>query len=156
MRIEIGLCFSQEQAAAAYAATAGAERGMVHLSTPVGLLDDQGENGMSLIENIIRMYHAGDAHEEVLVTGIRRLDHLLCAIKLKAGIVSAPLQVLEEWADRGFPLPGDESAYPSGSLEPIRYRELNLTRPWDEYNLEHPLTAREMEKFSAGKLTFII
>jgi transaldolase len=156
MRIEIGLCFSQDQAAAAYAATAGAERGMTHVSSPVGILDDRGENGMSLVENIIRMYHAGDAHEEVLVTGIRHLDHLLYAVKLKAAIVSAPLRILEEWADREFPLPGEDYVYPFQNLQPIRYREHNLTRPWHEYDLEHELTAREMEEFSARKLTFVI
>jgi len=36
-----------------------------------GRLDDIGEDGMSLVSNIINMYKAGDSHTEVLAASIR-------------------------------------------------------------------------------------
>ncbi|MBI2326736.1 fructose-6-phosphate aldolase [Candidatus Curtissbacteria bacterium] len=70
IRVNMTLCFSQEQAAAVFAATKGAKKGDVFVSPFVGRLDDRGENGMSLIENIIKMYKEGDGHIEVLVARV--------------------------------------------------------------------------------------
>jgi Transaldolase/Fructose-6-phosphate aldolase len=47
MRVNITLCFSQEQAAAVYAATKGTKE-PAYVSPFVGRLDDRGENGMDL------------------------------------------------------------------------------------------------------------
>ena len=49
------LCFSQEQAAAVYAATKGSIE-PVYVSPFVGRLDDRGDNGMDLVKNIKQMY----------------------------------------------------------------------------------------------------
>ena len=54
IRVNITLCFSQEQAAGVYAATKGAPS--TYVSPFIGRLDDQGKNGMQLVENIIKMY----------------------------------------------------------------------------------------------------
>src|ERR1700720_975709 len=50
IRVNITLCFSQEQAAAVYAATRGSKQ-PVYVSPFVGRLDDHGEDGMDLIRN---------------------------------------------------------------------------------------------------------
>src|SRR3990172_3044926 len=52
IRVNMTLCFSQDQAAAVYAATEGTKE-PAFVSPFVGRLDDRGENGMSLIENIL-------------------------------------------------------------------------------------------------------
>ena len=75
IRINITLCFSQEQATAVYAATSGAKKGDVFISPFIGRLDDIGENGMDLIKNIIRVYSQGDGHVEVLVASVRNMDY---------------------------------------------------------------------------------
>jgi transaldolase len=49
LRVNMTLCFSQEQAAAVYAATSGAKKGDVFVSPFIGRLDDRGKNGMYLI-----------------------------------------------------------------------------------------------------------
>src|SRR3989339_217562 len=49
MRVNMTLCFSQQQAAAVYVATRGVKKGDVFLSPFIGRLDDQGENGMNMI-----------------------------------------------------------------------------------------------------------
>ena len=65
IRVNTTLCFSQEQAAAVYAATKGS-REPVYVSPFVGRLDDRGENGIDLIKNIKEMYKNGDGHVHVL------------------------------------------------------------------------------------------
>src|SRR3981081_2469097 len=57
MRVNMTLCFSQEQAAAVYAATKGA-REPVYVSPFVGRLDDRGEDGMGVVANIKKMTEA--------------------------------------------------------------------------------------------------
>ncbi len=149
LRVNMTLCFSQEQAAAVYAATLGAKRGGVFVSPFVGRLDDRGENGMDLIANIIRMYRRGEAHVEVLTASVRNIDHLLYALKLGSDIITAPFAILKEWGEKGLPMPGKDYAYPAKNLKGIPYKELSLTRKWYEYDLHHDLTVKGMENFSA-------
>ena len=142
------LCFSQAQAAAVYAATRGARKGQVFVSPFIGRLDDRGENGMDLIANIIRMYAKGDGHVEVLTASVRKVDHLLYAMKLGSDIITSPFDVLEEWGKKGLPLPGPDYSYDPGSLRPIPYEEIDLTKDWREYDIRHDLTDKGMERFS--------
>jgi len=65
IRVNMTLCFSQDQAAAVYAATMGSKE-PVYVSPFIGRLDDQGQNGMEVVRNILRMYRAGDHHVHVL------------------------------------------------------------------------------------------
>lgn len=149
LRVNMTLCFRQEQAAAAYAATRGARRGEVFVSPFIGRLDDRGENGMELVANIIRMFRAGDGHVEVLTASVRSLDQLLCALHLGSDIVTGPYAILEEWGRKGMPLPGADHACAGAGLRPIAYRELDLTRPWRDFAIGHELTEKGMERFSA-------
>ena len=153
MRVNITLCFSQEQAAAVYAATKGTKE-PAYVSPFIGRLDDHGENGMDLIKNIKRMYAAGDGHVNVLAASIRNLDQLLCAFALQAELATVPSKVLQEWAMRDFPLPGEDFAYKGldangKALEEIPYRDLDLNRPWQSFDIAHELTAKGIQKFVA-------
>src|SRR6476620_10774099 len=64
IRVNMTLCFSQEQAAAVYAATRGSKE-PVYVSPFVGRLGDHGEDGMDLIKNIKKMYERSDGHVHV-------------------------------------------------------------------------------------------
>lgn len=149
LRVNMTLCFRQEQAAATYAATRGARRGEVFVSPFIGRLDDRGERGMDLIANIQRMFQGGDGHVEVLTASVRTYDHLLRALQLGSDIVTAPYPILKEWGEKGLPLPGPGYRYAPGDLRPIGYRELDLRRPWREFDIAHELTIQGMERFSA-------
>jgi transaldolase len=149
LRVNMTLCFSQEQAAAIYAATKGAPRGDVFVSPFVGRLDDIKENGMDLIANIIRMYAKGDHHVQVLAASLRNLDHLYAAMALGSDIVTVPFDVLKMWAAARLPLPGGDYRYPTGQMNDIPYRELDLSREWKEFDIAHALTTKGMERFSA-------
>src|SRR5437762_7354064 len=65
IRVNMTLCFSQEQAAAVYGATKGAAE-PVYVSPFVGRLDDRGDNGMDFVKNIVKMFAPGDGHVHVL------------------------------------------------------------------------------------------
>jgi transaldolase len=149
MRVNMTLCFTEEQAAAVYAATRGAVKGQVFVSPFVGRLDDRGENGMDVIANILTLYKRGDGHVQMLTASVRNLDHFLYALRLGSDIVTAPSGILKEWGEKGMPVPASDYQYPEKSLKAIPYRELDLARPWQSYDIRHPLTDQGMERFSA-------
>ena len=145
IRVNITLCFSQQQAAAVYAATKGS-RAPVYVSPFVGRLDDIGQNGVDLVRNIKRMFGHGDHHVLVLAASIRSLQHLLYAFHVDSELVTVPTKILEQWAKAGMPLPDNDFTYtPVGSEIP--YEELNLERPWEQFNIENELTNKGIEKF---------
>jgi transaldolase len=120
----------------------------VYVSPFVGRLDDHGQNGVDLVSNIKRMYAGGDGHVFVLAASIRNLQHLLHSFSAGAELVTVPADVLEDWAAKGFPLPGPGFRYqPVGTLIP--YEELDLEKPWESFNIEHELTRKGIDKFVA-------
>jgi transaldolase len=149
LRVNMTLCFTQEQAAAVYAATQGAKKGQVFISPFIGRLDDRGENGMDVIANIIRMYRQGDGHVEVLTASVRNIDHFLYALKLGSDIITTPFEVLKTWGEKGMPIPGDDYRYDKKLSKAILYKEIDPTKKWDSYNIHHELTDKGMERFSA-------
>jgi transaldolase len=149
LRINMTLVFTLEQAAAVYAATQGAKKGQVFLSPFIGRLDDRGENGMDLIANIIRMYQKGDGHVEVLTASVRTMYHFLYALKLGSDIITAPFEIIKVWGEKGLPVPGDEYHYDTKGLKAIPFRQLDLSQPWESFDISHDLTDKGMERFSA-------
>jgi len=148
MRVNLTLCFTQEQASAVYAATKGAKKGEVFLSPFVGRLDDLGENGMELIKNSIDMYKVGDGHTEVLVASVRIMEHFLYAIQLGSDIITVPFKILKEWGEQGMPIPKDSFLYSTEGLRSIPYQEIDLSKNWKEFDIRHELTGKGIERFS--------
>jgi transaldolase len=147
------LCFSQEQAAAVYAATRGAKH-PVYVSPFVGRLDDVDVSGMDLVRNIKQMYEAGDGHVHVLAASIRHLTHLLGTFVLRTELVTAPGKVWEEWAATSFPLPGADFVHQGTGkagkpLKPIAYQSLDLNRAWESFDIRHDLTTKGIQQFVA-------
>src|SRR5215469_11935137 len=153
LRVNMTLCFSQEQAAAVYAATKGS-KAPVYVSPFVGRLDDRGENGMDLVKNIKQMYEAGDGHVHVLAASIRHLKHLLGSFAAKAELVTAPAKVWEEWAASSFPLPGADVANQGTDkadkpLKAIPYKSIDLNQRWESFDIQHELTTKGIQQFVA-------
>ncbi len=148
MRVNMTLVFNQTQAAAVYAATKGAKKGDVFVSPFVGRLDDRGEDGMDLIKNIIEMYKSGDGHVEVLSASIRSLEHTVKTIELGADIITAPLKAYKVWVEAGKPVASSMNQATSGQLKPIEYEEIDLNKSWQEYNVQHDLTDKGLQKFA--------
>lgn len=148
IRVNMTLVFSQEQAAAVYAATKGAKKGDVFLSPFVGRLDDRGENGMDFISNVLKMYQQGDGHVEVLTASVRSQEHFLKALELGSDIITSPLKILKEWKETGMPVSSEKLKVESQKLKPIEYEEISLDKSWQEYNIKHELTDKGIEKFA--------
>ena len=153
LRVNMTLCFSQDQAAAVYATTRGSYE-PVYVSPFIGRLDDHGEDGMDILRDIKRMYRAGDGHVHVLAASIRSVEHLLAAFSIGVELATVPAKVLVEWATRSFPMPDQAFRYKavdaSGkALREIPYKELSLTLPWRNFDIKHPLTDAGIRKFVA-------
>jgi transaldolase len=155
IRVNMTLVFSQEQAAAVYAATKGiGEPSLssfknVFLSPFAGRLDDIGENGMDLIKDCVEMYKNSDRHVAVLAASIRSLDHLLAAFAYGADIVTAPLKIYKEWVEKGMQIPDDNFVYHSQNLSPIIYTSIDLSKDWKSFDISHALTDKGVQTFSS-------
>jgi transaldolase len=153
IRVNMTLCFSQEQAAAVYAATNGSKE-PVYVSPFLGRLDDRGENGIDLVRNIKKMYEGGDGHVHLLAASIRHLNHLLGSFALDAELATAPAKVWEEWVAASLPVPEIDFVYKGignagNQLRTIPYKSLDLNLPWESFDIRHELTTRGIEQFVA-------
>ena len=121
-------------------------RAPVYVSPFVGRLDDIGQNGVDLVRNIKRMFDLSDHHVLLLAASIRNLQHLLYAFHVGSELATVPAKILEQWAKEGMPLPNKDFAYkPVGSEIP--HQELNLEQSWEQFDIEHELTKKGIQKF---------
>ena len=90
--VNVTLCFSAAQALLA------AKAGATFISPFVGRLDDIGQDGMVLIEEIVTIYnnYPTTLHTEVLVASIRDPIHLIEAAKIGADVATVPPGVLRK------------------------------------------------------------
>lgn len=145
--LNITLVFSQAQAAAVYEATKKAKY-PVFISPFVGRLDDRGECGMDVIENILKMYQEGDGHVEIITASVRSMDHLYYGLKLASHIITIPFKIFEVWAKENFKIPDESYVYPRANLKAIAYdADLTLGKPWESYDLSHELTDKGVTAF---------
>lgn len=148
MRLNITLCFSQEQAATVFKILTDAQEGQVFISPFIGRLDDKGTNGMDLIKNILAMKEETGSNIEVLTASVRSMDHLFAAIKIGSNIVTSPYKILDEWSQKGLMLPELDFKYNSISLSSIEYETFDFEKDWEEFNIQHKLTDIGLEKFA--------
>jgi transaldolase len=88
IRTNVTLCFSPAQALLA------AKAGATYVSPFVGRLDDVGQDGMELIEEILGIYQNYDFETQVLVASVRHPLHVVQAARLGADVATLPLKVL--------------------------------------------------------------
>jgi transaldolase len=89
-RVNMTLVFSAVQALLA------AKVGAAYVSPFIGRLDDQGQDGMALIEDIVQIYQNYHFKTEVLVASVRHPIHVLEAAKIGADIATMPFGVMEK------------------------------------------------------------
>ncbi|MDF3075541.1 MAG: tal [Alphaproteobacteria bacterium] len=89
--VNVTLCFSAAQAILA------AKAGAAFVSPFVGRLDDIGEDGMALIDDIVQIYSQYPSFQtEVLVASVRGPEHVVAAAKLGADICTVPPNILRQ------------------------------------------------------------
>ena len=87
-QVNVTLCFGASQALLA------AKAGATFISPFVGRLDDIGQDGMGLIEEICTIYDQYDFSTQVLVASVRGTQHVVDAALLGADVVTLPPKVL--------------------------------------------------------------
>lgn len=91
VKVNVTLCFSANQALLA------AKAGAAFVSPFIGRLDDIGEDGMLLIEDIVGIYDNYPAlTTEVLAASIRHPQHVLMAAKAGAHVATIPPNVIRQ------------------------------------------------------------
>ena len=88
--VNVTLCFTAAQALLA------AKAGASFISPFIGRLDDIGEKGMNLIEDIVIIYENYGFETEVLAASIRTTQHIIDAALIGAHIVTVPPKVIYE------------------------------------------------------------
>ena len=88
--VNVTLCFSATQALLA------AKAGASFISPFVGRLDDIGEKGMDLIEDIVIIYENYGFDTEVLVASVRTKQHVIDAALIGAHVATVPPQIIHE------------------------------------------------------------
>jgi transaldolase len=90
IKTNVTLCFSALQALLA------AKAGATMVSPFVGRLDDIGQDGMTLIQDIRQIYDNYGFETEVLVASIRSPNHVLQAAMIGADIGTMPFKVMQQ------------------------------------------------------------
>jgi len=88
IRVNVTLCFSAAQAILA------AKAGASFISPFLGRLDDIGENGLVLLQDIIEIYENYDWKTEVLAASMRSPIHVIEAARMGADIATIPFKTV--------------------------------------------------------------
>ena len=84
------LCFSANQAILA------ARAGATYVSPFVGRLDDIGQDGLSLIEEIVDIFNVNAIETEIIVASVRNPIHVSQAARMGADIATVPYKVITQ------------------------------------------------------------
>jgi transaldolase len=90
IRVNVTLIFSPAQALLA------AKAGATYVSPFIGRLDDVGQVGMDLIDQIVTIFSNYHFKTEVLVASIRNPIHVIEAAQLGADVATMPFAVLQQ------------------------------------------------------------
>ncbi len=149
IRVNMTLCFNQEQAAAVYVATKGAKRGDVFISPFIGRINDKKQNGMDIVKNILTMYKEdqSDGHVMVLAASIRNGEQLSESASVGSDIATSYFAAIKEWVEAGKPVKNSQE-FKHDDLENIEYQEISLDKNWQDYNISHEMTDDGLIRFA--------
>ena len=103
IKTNVTLVFSANQALLA------AKAGATFVSPFIGRLDDMGQEGMQIIEEIMDIYNNYDIETEVIVASIRHPIHVIDAARLGADIATIPPGVIRKMAKHSLTDKGIDS-----------------------------------------------
>ena len=90
IKVNVTLCFSAAQAILA------AKAGASFISPFLGRLDDIGQNGLQLLQEIIEIYSNYTWKTEVLAASLRHPIHVIEAARMGSDIATMPFKVIEQ------------------------------------------------------------
>jgi len=89
LKVNVTLCFNANQALLA------AKAGAAFISPFIGRLDDAGQDGMELIEEIRHIYDNDDVDTEILAASIRTVNHVKYAALAGADVATVPVAIMK-------------------------------------------------------------
>jgi transaldolase len=92
IQTNVTLVFSANQALLA------AKAGATFVSPFIGRLDDMGQEGMKIVEEIVEIFYNYDIKTEVIVASIRHPIHVIDAARLGADIATIPPGIIRKMA----------------------------------------------------------
>lgn len=92
IKTNVTLIFSANQALLA------AKAGASYVSPFIGRLDDIGQEGMQIIEEIVDIFYNYDIETEIIVASIRHPIHVIEAARIGADIATIPPEVIKKMA----------------------------------------------------------
>lgn len=90
IKTNVTLIFSSQQALLA------ARAGATYVSPFVGRLDDIGQNGLELIEEIVETFMVNSIETQIIVASVRNPIHVSQAARMGADIATVPFKVIEQ------------------------------------------------------------
>lgn len=96
IQTNVTLVFSANQALLA------AKAGATFVSPFIGRLDDIGQEGMQIIEEIVEIFYNYNIETEVIVASIRHPIHVIQAARLGADIATIPPQVIRKMSQHSL------------------------------------------------------
>ena len=102
-KVNVTLCFSAAQALLA------AKAGATYISPFIGRLDDIGQNGMTLISDIVQIYENYNFSTQVLVASVRNPMHIVESALLGADVATIPFKVIQQLVNHPLTDKGLES-----------------------------------------------
>ena len=90
IKTNVTLIFSSTQALLA------ARAGATYVSPFVGRLDDIGQDGLSLIEEIVDIFSVNDIETQIIVASVRNPIHVSQAARMGADIATVPYKVITQ------------------------------------------------------------
>ena len=142
VNVNMTLCFSVEQALAVHAATRGCAKGQVYVSPFIGRLDDIGESGVDLIENILNVFTGVKSNVEVLAASIRTKDHVIDTMALGCDLLTIPYKVLSLYSKKEM-----QELLHAEIVDRVP-AEISDDKEWNEYDISHSLTDTGLSKFA--------
>jgi transaldolase len=142
VNVNMTLCFSVDQALAVHAATRGCTKGQVYVSPFIGRLDDIGESGVDLIENILNSFAGVNSNVEVLAASIRNKDHVVDTMALGCDLLTIPYKILSLYTKKEMQ---DLLSTETADRIPA---EISDNKEWNEFDITRELTEKGLAKFA--------
>jgi transaldolase len=146
-KVNMTLCFSQEQAAAVHAISKDYKPGDVFYSSFVGRLFDNEVNGIAQLENVVKMYKQNSSSAQVLAASFRNIEQFYASLKMESDIITVPFNLLNQWKEQDLMIPDKDWKFESELKKP-EYEDLDLSKKWSEFNIQHDLTDAGLIRFA--------